>query len=66
MSDTPSTTPAEERTLNRRKLLEIGAAAAATPAVAGVPELATVRGALKRSRSKKMCSRVQPSLTARR
>jgi amidase len=36
MSDTPSTTPAEERTLNRRKLLKIGAAAAATPAVAGV------------------------------
>jgi amidase len=36
MSDTPSTTPTEERTLDRRKLLQIGAAAAATPAVAGV------------------------------
>jgi amidase len=35
MSDTPSTSPAEERTLDRRKLLKIGAAAAATPAVAG-------------------------------
>jgi amidase len=35
MSDTPSTSPVEERTLDRKKLLQIGAAAAATPAVAG-------------------------------
>lgn len=36
MSDTPSSSPTEERTLDRRRLLEVGAAAAATPAVAGV------------------------------
>jgi amidase len=36
MSDIPSTTPTEERTLDRKKLLKMGAAAAATPAVAGV------------------------------
>jgi amidase len=36
MSDTPSTSPAEERTLDRKKLLKIGATAAAAPAVAGV------------------------------
>jgi amidase len=36
MSDIPSTEPTEERTLDRKKLLQIGAAAAATPAVAGV------------------------------
>jgi amidase len=36
MSDIPSTESTEERTLDRKKLLQIGAAAAATPAVAGV------------------------------
>jgi amidase len=36
MSDTLSTSPAEERTLDRKKLLQLAAAAAATPAVAGV------------------------------
>jgi amidase len=36
MTDIPSTTPTDERTHDRTKLLQIGAAAAATPAVAGL------------------------------
>jgi amidase len=36
MSDIPSTTPTDDQTLDRKKLLKMGAAAAATPAVAGV------------------------------
>jgi amidase len=36
VSDIPSTTPSDERTLDRKRFLKIGAAAAATPTVAGV------------------------------
>jgi amidase len=35
VSDIPSMTPSDERTLDRKRFLKIGAAAAATPAVAG-------------------------------